>query len=126
MGPQSTTETMLGARLTYVLLADMILTQLTNSMVSVAVPTMLTDLGVGDERAGWIISAYLLPVAVLDRPGWRLKALASPAAHAFPRARLDESDATLLTDLVPPAWTFLTLPLTSVSSTAIRAAARLP
>ncbi|MCC6626081.1 MAG: MFS transporter [Chloroflexi bacterium] len=51
------------------LLAGMVLSQLTNAMVNVAVPTMLADLGVGVERAGWIILAYLLPVAVL-MPTW--------------------------------------------------------
>lgn len=69
----------------------------------------------------WRRLMALLPVAVFDRPGWGLKALASPAAHAFARYRLDENDARLLPELAAPAWTFLTVPLSSLSSTAVRA-----
>jgi MFS family permease len=69
MEPQSTTPTAPRAGVMRLLLVGMVLSQLTTSMVSVAVPTILTDLGVGVERAGWIISAYLLPVSVL-MPTW--------------------------------------------------------
>jgi hypothetical protein len=62
----------------------------------------------------------MVPVAVVDRPGWRLKALASKAAHAFARSRVPETDAALLAHTPPPAWTFLTGPLSRASSTAIR------
>ena len=65
-----------------------------------------------------------LPMAVLDRPGWRLKALASPAARAFARARLREDEAPLLADTAPPAWVFLTMPLRAESSTHLRARAQ--
>jgi nicotinate-nucleotide adenylyltransferase len=60
------------------------------------------------------------PVAVMDRPGWRLKALASKAARTFASHRLAESEARLLAHTPPPAWTFLTGPLSHMSSTAIR------
>jgi len=63
-----------------------------------------------------------LPIAVVDRPGWRLKALAAPAARAFATARVPESRANLLAGTPPPAWTLLTGPLSPLSSTAIRAA----
>ena len=56
-------------RIVRLLLLGMVLTQMTNHMVSVAVPAILADLGLNLERAGWIISAYLLPVAVL-MPTW--------------------------------------------------------
>jgi nicotinate-nucleotide adenylyltransferase len=62
----------------------------------------------------------LVPIAVLDRPGFRLKARASKAAERFAFAAVDESDAGLLARMVPPAWTMLTLPLSGVSSTALR------
>jgi nicotinate-nucleotide adenylyltransferase len=61
------------------------------------------------------------PMAVIDRPGYRFPALASPAALALAHARIDESDAAGLTQICPPAWTFLTIPLSPVSSTEIRA-----
>ncbi|MGD9501101.1 MAG: nicotinate-nucleotide adenylyltransferase [Methyloceanibacter sp.] len=63
-----------------------------------------------------------LPVAVFDRPGYRLKALASRAAQLFGGFRVDESDAGGLADLMPPAWTLITHPLSRLSSTALRAA----
>jgi nicotinate-nucleotide adenylyltransferase len=63
----------------------------------------------------------LQPIAVFDRPGYRLKARASRAAQRFAPYRVDETDAGGLTDLVPPAWTLLTHPLSGLSSTALRA-----
>lgn len=65
-----------------------------------------------------------VPVAVLDRPGYRYKALASPAAMAFARSRIDEDDAASLADLEPPAWVFLSGPLNALSSTKLRHAAK--
>jgi nicotinate-nucleotide adenylyltransferase len=62
-----------------------------------------------------------VPIAVVDRPGWRLKALASPAARAHARARLPEARAGELFRANKPAWIFLTAPLSSVSSTNLRA-----
>jgi hypothetical protein len=61
-----------------------------------------------------------MPIVVVDRPGWRMKALASKAARAFANSRRPESDAALLPHTPPPVWTFLTGPLSHVSSTAIR------
>jgi nicotinate-nucleotide adenylyltransferase len=61
-----------------------------------------------------------LPILVLDRPGARLGALASPAARRFAGARLPESAAPGLPLSAPPAWIYLTLPLCDASSTAIR------
>ena len=62
----------------------------------------------------------MVPVVVVDRPGWRLKALASKAARAFASSRLPEADAGTLAHRPAPAWTFLTGPLSHASSTAIR------
>lgn len=61
-----------------------------------------------------------MPVAVVDRPGWRLKAVASPAAQTFARHRLAEARAPLLAGLKAPAWTLLTGPLSPMSSTRLR------
>jgi nicotinate-nucleotide adenylyltransferase len=63
----------------------------------------------------------LMPIAVIDRPGWRLKALSSIAATAYATARLPESEAGRLAAMRAPAWVFLTAPLSDLSSTAIRA-----
>jgi len=62
-----------------------------------------------------------VPIAVLDRPGLRLKARASKAAQRFALYQVDESDAGGLTRLEPPAWTILSHRLSGVSSTALRA-----
>lgn len=62
----------------------------------------------------------LVPIAVLDRPGYRLKARASKAAQHFVSAALDESDARGLAAMEPPAWTLLTLPLSRLTSTSLR------
>lgn len=61
------------------------------------------------------------PIAVVDRPGWRLPALASIAARAFAGKRVPESRAASLPALPPPAWTFLTTRLSPLSSTDLRA-----
>ncbi len=63
-----------------------------------------------------------LPAAVIDRPGWHLKALASPTARTFAQRRIAERSARLLPARTAPAWTFLTGPLSPLSSTSIRAA----
>lgn len=65
-----------------------------------------------------------LPIAVVDRPGQHLKALTSPAARSFAGCRRPESRAQTLPSARPPAWTFLTGPLSPLSSTALRAARR--
>ena len=72
----------------------------------------------------WREILTMVPVVVVDRPGWRLKALASKAAKAFAGSRVPEARAMGLVAMPPPAWTFLTGPLSSVSSTDLRSKAR--
>lgn len=62
----------------------------------------------------------LAPVAVFDRPEWRLRGLAAPAAKTFNRARVGETAARRLASMRPPAWTLLTIPLSHESSTRLR------
>jgi len=62
----------------------------------------------------------LVPIAVLDRPGFRLKAKASQAAKRFAKHYVDETDARGLALLEPPAWTILSHKLSGLSSTALR------
>ena len=61
-----------------------------------------------------------LPVAVLDRPGWRHRGLASPAASLYRDQRCSERAAHRLAAANPPAWTFLSIPLSHLSSTELR------
>lgn len=62
----------------------------------------------------------LVPIAVLDRPGYRLKARAGQAAQRFARYYVDQTDAAGLALLEPPAWTILSHRLSGLSSTALR------
>ena len=72
----------------------------------------------------WRHIARSIPIAVIDRPGATLAFLSSVMAKAFDHARMDESDAGRLARTYPPAWTFIHGPRSSLSSTALRAAAR--
>jgi nicotinate-nucleotide adenylyltransferase len=69
----------------------------------------------------WRDIAGLVPIAVVDRPGWHQPALASPAARYLARRRLPESAAGSLPGRKPPAWVFLSTRLSEASSTALRA-----
>jgi len=71
----------------------------------------------------WRELAGLIPFAVIDRPGWTSRALASPAALALASARVQESDALALGSRRPPAWVFLHGLKLAQSSTALRKAA---
>jgi nicotinate-nucleotide adenylyltransferase len=68
----------------------------------------------------WSELFRLVPIAVFDRPGFRLKAMASVAAQRFQFYRVDESDAAGLASLMPPAWAILSEKLSSLSSTSLR------
>ncbi len=69
----------------------------------------------------WKSIAASFPIAVVDRPGWRLKSLASEAAQLLGQARLGEAEARSLPTAQPPAWVFLTSRLSEQSSTKLRA-----
>ena len=69
---------------------------------------------------GWRRIAGMMPMAVIDRPGWTLKAVRSKSAIALSRSRIREADARALPDLAPPAWVFLHGPRSHLSSTELR------
>ena len=73
----------------------------------------------------WRHIAEIMPIAVVDRPGWRHAGLSSPAAQALKRYRLPESEAASLASQKPPTWMLLTIRLSGLSSTALRVAAPL-
>ncbi len=68
----------------------------------------------------WRTIAKLLPIAVVARPGFTIRALASPAAQFLDDARIDDKDAATLADRAAPAWTFLRERLDPTSATALR------
>ncbi|HET6388279.1 nicotinate-nucleotide adenylyltransferase [Hyphomicrobium sp.] len=76
-----------------------------------------------DRWQHWRQIAETMPIAVVDRPGWRHRGLSSPAARALQRYRLPESEARHLAGRAPPAWMLLSIKLSGLSSTALRTAA---
>jgi len=68
----------------------------------------------------WRELANLIPLAVADRAGWSLRALASPAAIALSQARLPEQNAGSLAASSAPAWVFLHGLKSAMSSTKLR------
>ncbi|RWF98747.1 MAG: nicotinic acid mononucleotide adenylyltransferase, partial [Mesorhizobium sp.] len=72
----------------------------------------------------WREIVLTFPIAVIDRPGATLSFLSSVVAKTFDYARVDEGDAPLLARMRAPAWTFIHGPRSSLSSTAIRKAAK--
>ena len=74
----------------------------------------------------WRRVAEYLPIAVIDRPGYRHAAMASRAARVLAPWRWPPSAAAGLVHARPPAWTFLCGPLSPVSSTAVRNSVKPP
>lgn len=70
----------------------------------------------------WLEIVETLPLAVLARPGFSLRALGGPAATRFAEAQLPTREAQRLAGMKPPAWCFIPMPLRPESSTAIRRA----
>lgn len=69
---------------------------------------------------GFAEIAALMPIAVIDRPGFTLSAPSGRAAQVLDRWRLPERDASTLAARTPPAWVFLHGPRSTLSSTLIR------
>jgi nicotinate-nucleotide adenylyltransferase len=68
----------------------------------------------------WSAIAASVPIAVFNRPGSALRALASPAAKSLSKARIPERAAATLAQTPAPAWVFLSKPHIPLSSTALR------
>jgi nicotinate-nucleotide adenylyltransferase len=68
----------------------------------------------------WLEIPETLPLAILARPGYSLRALGSPAATRFAEQQVPTPFALQLVTAMPPAWAFIPMPLRPESSTAIR------
>jgi nicotinate-nucleotide adenylyltransferase len=68
----------------------------------------------------WLDIPATLPLAVLARPGFSLRALGGPAATRFAEMQIPTELAPRLATTPPPAWCFIPMPLRRESSTAIR------
>jgi nicotinate-nucleotide adenylyltransferase len=74
-----------------------------------------------DRWRSWTEIAETVPIAVIDRPGYLHRALASAFARRYAQARVPAEAARLLPATPPPAWTVLRARLHPASATAIRA-----
>ncbi|WP_119167154.1 nicotinate-nucleotide adenylyltransferase [Algihabitans albus] len=81
------------------------------------------NLGQIDRWAAWQEIFHTVGVAVLDRPAYSFTPVAGKAARRFVRARIPERSAGRLVLASPPAWTFLHIPKSALSATALRARA---
>lgn len=68
----------------------------------------------------WHEIAARVPIAVLDRAPYGLRALHQPFARLFARARLNERDARALASTPAPAWVYLSIPRHPLSATYLR------
>lgn len=70
----------------------------------------------------WEEIARRVPIAVIGRPGARITR-ATAFARKFARHRLPEADAAHLPQSAPPAWVYIRVRESALSSTALRARA---
>jgi nicotinate-nucleotide adenylyltransferase len=76
-----------------------------------------------DRWQRWRDIAALVPIAIIDRPGFTLPALHGRAAQALAPFRRDEKSTPTLATTTPPAVVFLHGPRSPMSSTALRSTA---
>jgi nicotinate-nucleotide adenylyltransferase len=69
----------------------------------------------------WEDIAKMMPLAVIARPRFTTRALASPAAQQLRASRRDVGESPTLAEQPPPAWVFIQERLDPTSATAIRA-----
>ncbi len=75
-----------------------------------------------DRWDRWREIAARVPLGVIARPGTRTAARSSRAARIMAAARLPEAQAARLALAAPPAWVLINVPMSALSSSAIRAA----
>lgn len=68
----------------------------------------------------WTRIPETMPMAIIDRPGYGLKAQLGPVAQRHARWRLSGEDAPALVTAAPPAWIYLHAKLHPLSASAIR------
>jgi nicotinate-nucleotide adenylyltransferase len=68
----------------------------------------------------WRSIAQALPIAVIDRAPYALRALSGKFARRFAHARVPASAAGLLGAMAAPAWVYLAVPRHPLSATVLR------
>ena len=76
------------------------------------------------EWGNWRAIMEQVPVGVFARPDDRISARTSVAAQIYRADRLNGSDAQLLGQAEAPAWAYVNIPMSELSSTEIRASGR--
>lgn len=74
----------------------------------------------------WQSIMRAVPIAVIDRPGYALRALRGPAARRYARYRLPQGKARRAQASRPPVWLLLRGPRHTASATEIRRRERRP
>ncbi|MFC3060355.1 nicotinate-nucleotide adenylyltransferase [Paenirhodobacter populi] len=74
-----------------------------------------------DRWDNWRAIMQMVPVGVLARPGAQLAVRHARAARIYASARLDAAQAKRLPEALLPAWCFVQIPMSDLSSSAIRA-----
>lgn len=74
-----------------------------------------------DQWQDWREILHRVPVGVIARPGQQISARMSKAARIYREARLAARQSLFLPQCTPPAWCFVNVPMTPLSSTEIRA-----
>lgn len=69
----------------------------------------------------WRDIMAMVPIAVMARPGQRISARLSQAAQVYRHRKLRSREATGIARAKPPAWVFVNVPMSDLSSTTIRA-----
>jgi nicotinate-nucleotide adenylyltransferase len=73
-----------------------------------------------DRWKRWSHIAQTLPLAVLARPGYSVRALGAQAANRYAKNRVRNEQAGVLTKRRAPAWVFVSMPLRKESSSEMR------
>lgn len=110
-------EQTLGSRFTYDILAALRRRCANQHLVLIMGADAFTEL---HRWKYWRRITRLVPLAVVDRPGFTMRATQSHSATTLRGARLGEAAAARLAVTRPPAYVFLHGPRTSLSSTKLR------
>ena len=77
-----------------------------------------------DQWRDWRWIMDTVPIGILARPGARLAPLSSRAARVYRHPRLPASSATVLGQQTAPAWCYINMPLSPLSSTQLRSTSK--
>ena len=77
-----------------------------------------------DQWRDWRWIMETVPIGVLARPGSRLAPLSAKAARVYAHARVPERASRTLAHGPAPRWCYINMPLSDLSSTALRAGGR--